>query len=209
MKTPPGYVALTEVVDIVGGAVFGSGWNRLADKTDPEERATLLWTDPDVDRVVTAIAEGCEGGSIVAAYHTVTGVDDLDRAVWRAPHWRNYFIAGMIDLDLALLDEQHRPHPLGYTARCEREVFVRRDSLSLFVGRLPPVADDARPRRGPKAGTSIRVVEAMRRDLQGGVLTTEALRSESEKALAVRYGGVSRDTARKARLKVLSKLQNI
>jgi hypothetical protein len=61
--------------------------------------------------------------------------------VWRLPHWRSFFIRGMIDIDLPLLDARGRPDPSGFTARCAREIFVRRDSLDRFIKTLVPAAD--------------------------------------------------------------------
>ena len=91
----------------------------------------------------TLIAEACEDGRLRAAYRTITGAEELDQAVWRAPHWRNYFDRGTIVLELPLLDGQLRPNKDGFTARCEREIFVRRDSLNSFVDKLEKVAPAA------------------------------------------------------------------
>ena len=133
-----------EAVDAVGRALFGASW-QYAIPLNPE-------ADKDRDaheRVTTMIAEGCEAGEIDAGYPTVFGtVDDLDRSEWRKPHWRNYFITGTIDLELPLLDEQGRPNRSGFTARCTREIFVRRDSLKQFMASLAPAADeDEKPLR--------------------------------------------------------------
>jgi hypothetical protein len=114
MEPPIGFIRLTEAVDALG--------LRLA---------------PDAD-VAKLIAEACESGRVTAAYRTITGADELDRSVWRSPAWRNYFASGTIDLDLPLLDERLRPHPAGFTARCTREIFVRRDSLTSFIADLEP-----------------------------------------------------------------------
>jgi hypothetical protein len=96
------------------------------------------------------IAEGCETGEIDAGYRKWNGAaDDLDRSVWRMPHWRNYFVTGTIDLELPLLDEKWHPVPDGRTApRCTREIFVRKDSLKQFLASLVPAADaDRKPLR--------------------------------------------------------------
>jgi hypothetical protein len=138
-KPPPGYLVLEDVVDLIGGVVAGSNWRQLPDKTNPEERFNVVWSDPDVDRVVTTIAEACENGRVEAAYETILGADSLDQKVWRMPHWRNFFASGTIDLDLPLLDDKLVPVPDGRTARCTRQIFVRRDSLERFMATLPAV----------------------------------------------------------------------
>ena len=92
---------------------------------------------PEIDRVIKLVAERCEAGEIAAAYRSIAGADSLDRAVWQTPHWRNYFATGTIDLDLPLLDDKLRPDPNGRTARCTREVFLRKDDLERFVTILP------------------------------------------------------------------------
>jgi hypothetical protein len=58
-------------------------------------------------------------------------------------------------------------------------------------------------RRGPKPEKSERTKEAMRRDIRGGLLTTDQLSAMLEKDLVAKYG-VSRTTARDARKVVLS-----
>jgi hypothetical protein len=121
VEKPIGFVPLREAVDRVGKVV---GPNE-AERT---------------------IAEACEAGRIAAAYRSLDGVDDLDRSVWRMPHWRNYFATGKIDLDLPAFDLSCRPHPHD-TARCPREVFVREDSLAQFIAELAPAAPAARERR--------------------------------------------------------------
>lgn len=99
------------------------------------------------ERVITVIAEGCEGGRIAAAYRTITGVHELDLGVWRSPSWRRYFERGEIDLDLPLLDENWRPHKSGFTARCPCEIFVRRDSLDRLIASIEPASKPPVPRR--------------------------------------------------------------
>ena len=61
------------------------------------------------------------------------------------------------------------------------------------------------PQRGPKAGKSKRVRQEMQQDLDSGKLSPDQLAHMTEKQLAVRYGGVARDTVRKARNAILSK----
>jgi hypothetical protein len=122
METPIGFIPLQEAVRMVGQKMGGGA---------------------DIER---AIAEGCETGEIAAAYRAWTcGADELDPAVWRLPHWRNYFAKGMIDLVLPLVDERGRPNQFGHTSRCTCEVFVRRDSMDRFIKTLaPPVVAAAR-----------------------------------------------------------------
>jgi hypothetical protein len=140
-KPPPGYVLLEDVVDLVGGVVAGANWRQLPDKTRAEERFNAVWSDPDVDSVITMIAEACEDGRLEAAYQTAFGADGLDRKMWRMPNWRNYFAAGTIDLDLPYLDNQ-QPILDGRTVRCpERELYIRKDSLERFMEPLAAVTD--------------------------------------------------------------------
>ena len=114
MGPPIGFVRLHDAVDIVGRKPFG-WWrsiNELCASPFGEGSGAdviALGLYPDVDYVVTMIAEACEAGEIAAAYRSVTGgADNLDRNVWQGPHWRNYFAAGEIDLDLPLLDDKRR-----------------------------------------------------------------------------------------------------
>lgn len=142
MEAPIGFVSLQQAVDIVGRRVIGASWRPIA---DPEEYAAhvLPWRflrDSAVESVITVIAERCEAGEIAAAYRSITGADDLDRAEWRKPGWRNYFWDGTIDLDLPLVDSRLRPDPNGDTARCTREVFVRKDQLIGWLDRNAPIA---------------------------------------------------------------------
>ncbi|MET4018153.1 hypothetical protein [Bradyrhizobium sp. S3.2.12] len=150
------------------------------------------------------IAEACHGGRLKAAYRTWDGgADDLDTKVWQRVRWRDYFEQGTIDLDLPLIDGQGRPVTDGRIARgCTREIFITNDSLAAFVATLPPApsTDAPRPKRGPKSGTLDRVVAEMQQDLRLGKVTVDGLRAQPEKTLASRYGGVSRDTVRKARV---------
>jgi hypothetical protein len=88
----------------------------------------------DRDRAMTMIAEGCEAGRIQAVYKTITGIDDLERSVWHALHWRSYFDLGTIDLDLPNL----HPDAQGRTVRCTREIFIRKDSLEKSFAGLGP-----------------------------------------------------------------------
>jgi len=128
MPAPIGFVALRDAVDAVGRRLCGSGWRPL----DQVTRETILCAgNPDVERVITLLAERCEAGDLGAAYRAIGGVDDLNRGVWRAPHWRGYFTAGAIDLDLPLIDAGGRP--TGGTTRCTREVFVSRPDLDRFI----------------------------------------------------------------------------
>jgi hypothetical protein len=133
MKAPIGFITLCEAVDAVGLAVLGTSWqyaipfNLDADQDDGAH-----------ERVITMIAEGCESGHIAVAYRTITGADQLDPAVWRSPSWRNYFDTGTIEVVLPLLDDEGRPNKSGYTARCPREIFVRRNSLDRFIEALVP-----------------------------------------------------------------------
>jgi hypothetical protein len=141
MEPPTGFVALRDAADVVGRKVSGPSWRPIGNTVDYDAHVrdrdafrAAYNLDADGNRVITLIAEQCEAGGIAAAYRSVTGgADSLDRSVWQLPCWRNYFATGMIDLDLPLLDEEGRPNN---TARCTREVFVRRQDLDGVVATL-------------------------------------------------------------------------
>lgn len=129
MEPPIGFVRLRDAIYAVGDKIFGSDWCL------GESAAERLF-DPKPERVIRLIAEWCEAGEIAAVYRSITGVDDLDRSVWRRPHWRHYFADGTIDLDLPLVDENLRPNTDGYTARCTREIYLRRHDLDRLIATL-------------------------------------------------------------------------
>jgi hypothetical protein len=143
MEAPIGFVTLFEAVDAVGRILIGEAWQYAICLDDPDAEKE----NAPHERVITVIAEGCEGGRIAAAYRTITGVHKLDLAVWRSPSWRRYFERGEIDLDLPLLDENWRPHK-SFTARCPCEIFVRRDSLECFIVSIEPASKPAARRGG-------------------------------------------------------------
>lgn len=149
MEPPLGFVTLRDAADIVGREMYErrkSSWLPLGwadDKIDYDAHvrdwrafAVALQLDPEIDRVIKVIAEACEAGEIAAAYRSITGAERLDPGVWRSPAWRGYFATGTIDLDLPLVDAQGRPNIDGYTARCTREIFVRRQDLDRMVNLL-------------------------------------------------------------------------
>jgi hypothetical protein len=129
MEPPIGFVRLRDAIYAVGDKIFGSEWCL------GQSAAERLF-DPKPEHVISMIAEWCEAGEIAAVYRSITGVDHLDRSVWRRPHWRHYFSDGTIDLDLPLVDENLRPNPDGYTARCTREIYLRRDDLDRLIATL-------------------------------------------------------------------------
>jgi hypothetical protein len=136
MDPPIGWIPLRAAVDIVGRKLGGSKWHS-SDGIDPQPFSLNL-SHPEVEHIITMIAEGCETGEIPAAYRSHTGgAHGLDRGVWQLPCWQNYFATGTINLDLPLLDEKGRPNANGYTAWCTREIFVRRPDLDCFVAALP------------------------------------------------------------------------
>jgi hypothetical protein len=141
MEPPIGFVPLREAVDLVGLKIEGPGWRRL-DEVDAahiaydDSNAMGYYVDPHVDRVIKMIAGACERGEIGAAYRPHIGrADELDRREWQSPHWRSFFSTGMITLKLPLLDQNDQPAGT-LTARCTREVFVRRDDLDRFIAKL-------------------------------------------------------------------------
>jgi hypothetical protein len=134
MEPPIGFITLRDAADAVGRRLHGNKWCPIA---QTRSDTIICKLDPEIDRVIKTLAEQCETGGISAAYRSITGADGLDQAVWQMPHWRNYFATGTIDLDLPLLDNNLRPNPNGYTARCTREVFIRRADLDRWVATLP------------------------------------------------------------------------
>ena len=128
------------------------------------EAMAVVYGDPDINRVIKAIAEQCESGGVSCAYRSVTGgAEDLRREVWRMPHWRSYFANGTIDLDLPVLDDKLRPVLDGRSVRCTREIFVRRGDLQHFLASLTS-SHDAKHRY---AGDSKLIEEGRRLVAQG------------------------------------------
>jgi hypothetical protein len=155
MEVPIGFITLYEAVDAVGRAMFGANW-RYAIPLGPDAEADSH------EPVITAVAEGCESGRITAAYRRWdTGAEVLDPAVWQRVNWRNHFMTGTIDLDLPLLDDRSQPVSDGRTARCTREIFVRRDSLLQFtavLGQMPAPKPSLIPASVEMIRTEIRAV---------------------------------------------------
>jgi hypothetical protein len=131
MEAPIGFVPLRGAVDAVGRKLLGDKWHPI-NQVDSEVIACKL--DPQIEGVIKLIAEKCEAGEIAATYPIRRGgADALDCGVWRAPHWRNYFAEGTIDLELPLLDANDRPSSEGFTVKCTREIFVRRQDLDRLL----------------------------------------------------------------------------
>jgi hypothetical protein len=166
MEAPVGFVGLRDAADMVGRKVSGASWRPIAE-VDPNDIACKL--NAVIEQVITLIAERCERGEIAAAYRSVAGgADSLDRTAWQAPHWRNYFATGTIDLDLPLIDEKGRPNPNGYTARCAREIFLRRDDLEGSLDRqfgkpapAPRKSPGRKPGSAPKMKLAQEAIEAL------------------------------------------------
>jgi hypothetical protein len=166
MNVPLGFVALREAADMVGQKVNGADWRGL----DEVEKADV-WLDPQIGAVITMLAEACERGEIAATYEAPGPPEPLPRREWQSPYWRSFFTTGRVTLDLPLLGINGQPAGRG-TARCPRNVFVRRDDLECFVGKLaafghpetqPPepselpsaAGEDSRPGRPPHDWASI------------------------------------------------------
>jgi hypothetical protein len=115
--------------------------------------AVALLTSARAERsdAIRMLAEACEAGKVIAAYRTITGADELDRSVWRSPSWSNYFDRGEIEMILPLLDSDGRPNLNGHTARCLREIFIRRDSLSTFLAEIPVSGCFTQTSEGPQS----------------------------------------------------------
>ena len=136
MEPPIGFIRLRDAVYAVGDKVFEPGWCASAWPRTGDLPAPIVF-GPKTERVIRMVAERCEAAEIAAVYRSITGVDDLDRSVWRQPHWRRYFADGVIELDLPLVDGNLRPNnPNGHTARCAREIYLRRDDLDRLVATL-------------------------------------------------------------------------
>jgi hypothetical protein len=138
--------------------------------------------DQAIEHVISLLAERCAAGDIAAWHRSIVGVDTLDCNKWCSSNWRSYFIDGEIELDLPLLGDGLHPVVDGRTARCRREIFVRRRDLDGVQGRTPngelvadnfdsdththleKMATDAHPpkRPGPQPGTVDRYGEADR-----------------------------------------------
>jgi hypothetical protein len=150
MGPPTGFIFLRDAADELGRKIYGAAWLPLADHNAETIAETIArGTDPMIERVVTLLGEQCEQGAIAAAYRSRTlGADPLDPAVWHTPNWRHYFIDGKIVLELPLLDHQGRPSKEGFTARCDREIFVSKDGLAQLIKEMIPQQHDNLP---PKA----------------------------------------------------------
>jgi hypothetical protein len=72
---------------------------------------------------------------------------------------------------------------------------------------LRPDASGSARRRGPRPQKLQQTIDAMRSDIREGRRTSAQLEAMSEKELCRNYGGVSRETARKARNAVLSEFR--
>lgn len=198
MEVPNGFVALNDAVDQAGRAMFGSVW----EPANRERYQQIVFNprsnaDPNLETVMKLIAEACQAGTLASAYQDVfKGAEKLDCGKWQISHWRNYFVDGTVAVD-------------ELPSRPQRKVFIRTDSLTAFVATLPALrTNPQQPKRGPKARTLKRVVAAMRLAIQSGKITEKSLEALTEKHLAAEYSA-SRDTVRKARRIVLSKLPEI
>jgi hypothetical protein len=149
LKPPIGFILLRDAADELGHKIYGAAWRPLADHN---AETIARGTDSMIERVVTLLGEQCEQGAIAAAYRSRTlGADPLDPAVWHMPNWRHYFIDGKIVLELPLLDHQGRPGKEGFTARCDREIFVSKHGLAQLIKEMTPQQRDNLP---PKAKPS-------------------------------------------------------
>jgi hypothetical protein len=157
MEAPLGFIPLRDAADRVGCRLYASNWCPL-DEVFPApvgpfnlmrgvDADAACKLTPEVERVITMIAEACERGEIASAYRSITGgAEILDRSVWQQPHWREFFATGTIDLDLPLLGEKNRPTADGRTSRSRREIFVRRQDLEQFIATLSePVTEQPEP----------------------------------------------------------------
>jgi hypothetical protein len=158
MKPPIGFVSLQDAAAMLGRRISKSNWHTLAECeaallvplmiVDPAAAELVAHEDPDIDRVVTMLAERCEAGEIGAAYRSAAGgADDLGRSYWRLPHWRNYFISGMVDVDLPRIFTFAGGDTFTAYETCTREIFVRRSDVERFIATLKPA--DHEPAEAP------------------------------------------------------------
>jgi hypothetical protein len=159
MKPPIGFLHLQDAAAMLGQKTSKSNWHTLAECevallirlmiVDPAAAELVAHEDPDIDGVLTMLAECCESGEIAAAYRSDSGgTDDLDCSFWRLPHWRNYFISGTIDLELPRYTE-YCPGIVDFKGyeRCTREIFLRRKDVERFIATLKPA--DSEPVEAP------------------------------------------------------------
>jgi hypothetical protein len=167
MTEPPiGYVRLSDAVDTVGRKLKGAQWHQAERVVGPYNRRLTDPAEPDpaFEEVIIAIAMRCEAGEIIAAYRTVDGgVKNLDRSVWQRPQWRNYFVAGMIELDLPLLGSTQ-------TTRHAREIYLRQQEVDRFVETLRR----AKPREAAARVSEAKVRRAVEQYLAATVAPSEA-----------------------------------
>jgi hypothetical protein len=153
VKPPIGFVSLQDAAAMLGRRISKSNWHTLAEReaallvllmiVDPAVAELVAHEDPDIDRVVTMLAERCEAGEIGTVYRSAAGgADDLDRSYWRLPHWRNYFITGMVDVDLPWIFTFAGGGTFTAYERCTREIFVRRSDVECFIATLKPADHD-------------------------------------------------------------------
>jgi hypothetical protein len=147
MEAPIGYIRLRDAADIVGRKLYGPAWRaldelkmdgpiqkKMDDGTDDGTWRIIAVSiiggglDAKVERVIRLIAEKCEAGKI----ETLAGVDPLSHKEWRAPHWRNYFVFGTINVN--------RPG----AEICEREIYVRHEDVDRLVKELNPASQKSR-----------------------------------------------------------------
>jgi hypothetical protein len=136
MLPPPiGYAYLYQAVDAIGRALRGPDW--VSVRCQDELGHEVYTGSALVDSVIRTVAEACEAGKLAAAFqHVFKGADDLDRDVWRKPHWRNFFASGTTIVDQPRLLVNGEPNPSGEMLPCERKIFIRKDSLAAFVKEL-------------------------------------------------------------------------
>jgi hypothetical protein len=145
---------------------------------------------------------------------------------WAVPHNRfgprGYWYLDRIELFgpdvikvLGLAHKQPDPaqqplsNPLPVTAGARDEGLSENPSSRSGASRRQELSQAAQKRtRGRRPKKLEQTVDAMRDDIRGGRLSAAELENLLEKELVDRYGGVSRDTARRARKAVLSELKH-
>jgi hypothetical protein len=205
-----GYVPLLEAVNFLGLMIFET-YLALGDVSEDPPSPYAI------EGVLELFQQACACGELTGAYRVGDSENNLlfdevylavSRATARAFGW---------DIDR---DELPLELAVEYTStprnQISLEFFIRRDDLTDYMallGTLPrslrtvlqrwpapePGYDAPLHKRGPQSRKLEGVIARMRDDIENGKLTQPELATMLEKVMANRYG-VSRDTARKARL---------
>jgi len=170
LPPPPGHCYLYQAVNAVGRVKIGSDWTEVC--CQDELRGRMRDPSAALQITIKTVADACAGAKIKASYRNRDGgIDDIDRAEWAKQVWESYFASGEVILYLPWVP----PIP-GSLARCERTIFVRKDSLEGFVADSKPTVVSA---RYPSDAT---LIEEGRRMLESGMQKRAIARKRAEGA---------------------------